>query len=80
MNLRRICCEVFSIRWPWFARYLKRSRRFIIEEDPTGEIVRPETWVPDLLKSAGAVAEIKQTRRLFRGRLRAVTGKAAQGV
>jgi hypothetical protein len=56
-------------RWPWFASYLKRSRRFIIEDDPSGEIVRPETWIPDLLTEAGAVFTIKNNRRLYRARL-----------
>lgn len=56
-------------RWPWFADYLKRSRRFIIEEDSSGEIVRPETWVPDLLTEASAIREITTRTRLYRGRL-----------
>jgi hypothetical protein len=56
-------------RWPWFASYLKRSRRFIIEDDPSGEVVRPETWIPDLLTKAGAVFTIKNNRRLYRARL-----------
>lgn len=56
-------------RWPWFADYLKRSRRFIIEEDSSGEIIRPETWVPDVLTDASAAREITPHTRLFRGRL-----------
>jgi hypothetical protein len=60
-------------RWPWFADYLKRSRRFVIEEDSSGEIVRPENWIPDLLKNAGAVREITPRTRLYRGRLGAGT-------
>jgi HEPN/RES N-terminal domain 1/RES domain len=63
-------------RWPWFADHLKHSRRFIIEDDPTGELVRPEKWVPDLINSAAAVIEIKQDRRLFRGRMGTTIGKA----
>ena len=56
-------------RWPWFADYLKRSRRFIIEEDSSGEIVRPETWVPDLLTETSAIRPITTSTRLYRGRL-----------
>ena len=41
-------------RWRWFAEHLKGSRRFIIEEDATGEIVRPETWLPDAIREADA--------------------------
>ena len=56
-------------RFGWFASYLKRSRRFIIEEDPSGERVRPETWVPDLLTKAAAVFTMRKNARLYRGRM-----------
>ncbi len=55
--------------WPWFADYLKRNRRFIIEEDSSGDIVRPEKWVPGLLADASAVRMITPRTRLYRGRL-----------
>jgi hypothetical protein len=63
-------------RWPWFARYLKRSRRFIIEDDPTGEIVRPETWVPSLLDRTDAFVIVDPAKQLYRGRMGTITGKA----
>lgn len=56
-------------RWPWFADYLKTQRRFIIEDDPTGEIVSPKYWVPDLVEKASAIRRITPNTRLFRGRL-----------
>jgi RES domain-containing protein len=60
-------------RWPWFADHLKRSRRHIIDPDPTGEIVRPETWVPELIEEASSIRQITTHTRLFRGRLGSVT-------
>jgi RES domain-containing protein len=65
--------------WPWFADYLKRSRRFIIEEDPSREIVRPETWVPNLIRDADAILELKKNKQLFRGRLGFMTGRPPHG-
>jgi hypothetical protein len=56
-------------RWAWFADYLKSQRRFIIEEDSSGEIIRPEEWVPDLLDEASAFRQITTRTRLYRGRL-----------
>jgi hypothetical protein len=63
-------------RWPWFANYLKTTRRFIIEDDPTGDLIPPEKWVPHLLKAAHAVSEIKTSKKLFRGRMGTVMGES----
>lgn len=63
-------------RWPWFAEYLKTTRRFIIEEDASGDLIPPQKWVPDLLTTANAVTEIRANKKLFRGRMGTVMGKA----
>lgn len=63
-------------RWPWFAEHLKKYRRFVIDDDPTGEIIRPELWVPDVLTEANAVWEVNSRTRLFRGRIGSITGKS----
>lgn len=62
-------------RWPWFASYLKESRRFVIEDDPTGDVVRPETWVPSLLNRTNAIVAVNPAKRLYRGRIGTITGK-----
>lgn len=67
------------LRWPTFADYLKRNRRFVFEADPSGELVRPETWVPDLLEESGAVREIGPGTRLHRGRMGFVAGSTPHG-
>ena len=63
-------------RWPWFAEYLKTTRRFIIEEDPTGDLIPPDQWVPDLINSTASVTEVKPSKKLFRGRMGSVMGGA----
>lgn len=50
-----------------------------MEEDPSGEIVRPENWVPELLNDASAVREITTSTRLFRGRLGVATSRPQGG-
>ncbi|MGA3169565.1 MAG: RES domain-containing protein [Chthoniobacteraceae bacterium] len=67
------------MRWSWFADYVKRHRRFIIEEDTAGEIMHPESWVPDLLVEAHAIRELKENKRLFRGRLGRVDAAPPRG-
>lgn len=56
-------------QWPWFADQLKSSRRFIFEEDPSGELMLPQKWVPDLLSKTDSVREMKKGARLFRARM-----------
>lgn len=56
-------------RWSWFADHLKRRQRFLIQDDPLGEIIRPEKWVPRLLKEAHAIRTLKKRTSLYRGRL-----------
>jgi hypothetical protein len=63
-------------RWPWFAEHLMRYRRFVIDDDPTGEIVRPELWVPGLLTDANAVWNVNERTHLFRGRMGSIIGKS----
>lgn len=64
--------------WPWFAEHLKRERRFVIEEC-SGEIVRPEKWVPDLIHDADAIFQLGTSKRLFRGRIGSVGGTPPWG-
>ncbi|MGH8045787.1 MAG: RES domain-containing protein, partial [Chthoniobacterales bacterium] len=55
--------------WNYFAEHVKRFRRFIIEEDSSGEIMRPDQWIEEVITGDNAIRIITPNTKLYRGRI-----------